>query len=133
MAHNTSPKTGKGTSLVFLAGDTETVRLNIKDSLGVPLDLSTGFLCKMGIKRRVQDDAYIVPQKDATLYDQNQGYNIEIVYTSTDTQSILRFDGKPRKSLLAYYDVELNNTLTGEVTTVLVGLLTTKKTIAGVV
>jgi len=120
----------------FIAGDTEFIRLVVKDEDGAVIDVSTDVSIVMGIKRKALDDAFIVPEQEGTtfVYDVNtQTYTIEIKFSSDDTVAILNYDSKERKKLTAYYDIELHNTHLGadEITTILSGDFTISRSISG--
>jgi phosphoribosylanthranilate isomerase len=71
--------------LKFIAGDTEYVRLTIKDEDGNVIDVSTGVEVKMGIKKRREDVDFLIPEKIATVYvyhPDNQKYTIEFKFDS---------------------------------------------------
>ena len=123
-------------TLEFVAGDTEYVRLNIRDQDENIIDLSQGFTCTMGIKRRVLDENFIIPEKNGTMYaysEYEQPYSIEFKFTDTETLNILNYNGKVRKKLTLHYDIELVEDVNGENirTTILSGILEIKRSIGG--
>jgi len=120
----------------FIAGDTEYVRLTVKDEDGAVIDVSEDVTVIMGIKRKELDDEFIIPEVTATtyVYDvDDQTYTIEFKFEADDTVAILNYDGKVRKILKCYYDIELHNThlSADERTTILAGDLTISRSIAG--
>jgi hypothetical protein len=122
--------------LEFIAGDTEFIRLTIKDVDKNVIDVSTNTEVKMGIKKKRIDNAFIIPEKIATTYvyhPDNQRYTIEFEYSSQETKDILNYDGKIRDTLWCYYDIELRDTSLGNevITTVLSGKLLVTRSIRG--
>ncbi len=120
----------------FIAGDTEFVRLTVKDEDGAVIDVSEDVTVTMGVKRKPLDDEFIIPEVIATTYAYNavdQVYTIEIKFEDIDTVALLNYNDKERKLLKCYYDIELHNTHLGadERTTILAGDLTVSRSIAG--
>lgn len=123
-----------GHELEFTSGDTEYVRLTVKDPEGDPLNLDDTYTCVMGIKRKPMDTTFILPEKVATIYEYEayeQPYHIEFKFTDVETRSMLNYNGKERKSLTAYYDVELTNSASGDVVTILAGTIKIERSISG--
>jgi len=120
----------------FIAGDTEYIRLNLKDTNGnvVPVSVNTTF--KLGIKRKIADTEYIVEEKEATLYDYHkysQPFTIEFKFTSEETLMLLNYDNKERVDLTCVYDVEYNDVQysSDDKLTVLAGELLIRRGISG--
>jgi len=126
----------KDYEIEFTAGDTEYLRLNIKDENGDPIHVGTDYTCIMGIKRKAGDTEFIVPEVMATMYsydEYTQPYSMEFKYSSADTLAILNYNGKERKKLRCHFDVELTDSTTGDISTVLAGAIDIKRSIGGVV
>jgi len=122
----------------FIAGDTEYFRLNVKDENGVVIEMSNDSSVIMAIKRHRGDEVPIIPETIATLYTYDadtQKYTIEFMFTSSDTLSILNYDGKRRNNLKCVYDVELHDVRQGvdEVTTLVSGNLQVARSISGTI
>jgi len=118
----------------FISGDTEYIRLTVKDSDGNVIDVTSSTDVVFGIKRDITDDDFIVDEIAGTLYEYDkdtQPYNIEIVVPSLTTKAILEYDNKKRKSIECIYDIELTGT--EGVTTLLYGKLTVLRSISGIV
>jgi len=124
----------KDYKIEFKAGDTEYLRLNIKDGDGNPMQVGSDYTCIIGIKRKITDTEFIVPEKMAAMYNYSefiQPHSIEFKFTDVETVALLNYNGKLRKSLIAYYDVELTHTVTGDVSTILSGVLSITRSIGG--
>ena len=124
--------------LVFIAGDDEYIRMNVKDETGNFIPVDTDVTVKMGIKEFISSTEFIIPEEIATtyIYDaDSQPYTIEFAYSSADTISILGYNGKKRSYLDCVYDIELHNTHLGQndITTILSGNLKVRRSIAGAV
>jgi len=123
-----------GLDIEFVSGDTEYIRLIVKDSDDNVIDVTSGTSVVFGVKRNTMDDQFIVDEIEGNLYDYDavtQPYNIEIVVPSLTTKSMLEYDNKPRNSLECYYDIELTGT--EGVTTLLNGKLVINRSISGIV
>ena len=123
-------------SIELVAGDTEYIRLNVRDANGDIIDVSSDNTCTLGIKRKVLDTTFLIPEVAATMYaydEYEQPYSIEFKLTNDDTAALLNYDGKERKKLKCYYDVELYNTFLGvnERTTLLAGTIEITRSISG--
>ncbi len=121
--------------LSFTSGDTEYVRLNLKDSEETIIS-PVGSVIKMGIKRNVMDEQYIIEEKTATIVtyvEGSQEYTIELKFTSDDTIAILNYWDKQRKRADLFYDIELHETVSDDRTTILAGPLVVTKSISGAV
>lgn len=123
-------------TLTMIAGDDEYIRLTVKDAAGAVIDVSTDVTVRLGIKRKVLDDVFITPEILATTYVYDvvdQTYTIEFVVDSTTTAELLNYEGKIRKKLECFYDIELHNTHLGadDRTTILAGNLILTRSIAG--
>ena len=120
----------------MVSGDTEYIRLNIKDSNGDIVDLSQSTSCRIGIKRHAMDGTFIVPEKMATMYaydEYEQPFSIEFKFEAADTTALLNYNGKERKRLECYYDIELTITdvAEDEISTILQGKLVVSRSISG--
>jgi hypothetical protein len=119
--------------LKFIAGDTEYVRLNVRNVEGDIVDPDedlTAITCIMSIKRYIMDDEVIVPEKTAALFEYekfSQPYSIEFIFSNTDTMDILTYGNKQRKHVKCFYDIKL---IKGDVvSTILRGNLTVSRTV----
>lgn len=123
-----------GLDIEFVSGDTEYIRLTVKDSDGNVIDVTSSTSVVFGVKRNTMDDQFIVDEIEGELYAydaETQPYNIEIVVPSLTTKSMLEYDNKPRNNLECYYDIELTGT--EGVTTLLSGKLIINRSISGIV
>ena len=130
------PVSNTNYTLDLIAGDTEYIRLNIKDENGEVLDVSSDYICTLGIKRKELDSEFIIPEITSTMYEYDvyeQPYSVEFKLESDDTIDLLNYNGKERKSLKCYYDIELYNTFLGvnERTTLVSGPLNIARSISG--
>ena len=115
-------------ALEFVSGDKEVVRLNVRDTDGNIIDVSTGTAATLGIKKRITDTEFLIPEKAATMYAYDaltQPYTMEFIFSSDDTTAILNYGNKVRTKLKCVYDVEVTTTALGtdERTTILAGTL----------
>ena len=119
--------------LAFTSGDTEFVRLKLKDSDYVAINLLAGFTCSLGIKKKVTDTEYVVPEKFATFYATEEPFTIEFKFTSTETSDLLSYTGKVKQDAKFRYDIELidSSQSPSEITTILSGELFVSKSVAG--
>jgi len=122
--------------LKMVAGDSEYVRLTLKDSDGEVIDISADVSAVMGIKRKYEDTEFLIPEIVGTTYaydKYDQPYTLEFELTSDDTMALLNYDGKSRNKLTCVYDIEIENTHLGayETTTIMAGPLYIHVSIGG--
>lgn len=128
----------KNFPIQFVAGDTEYIRLNIKDDAGNIIDVSSNVTVRLGIKKYKADDKFIVPEIIGATYAYNattQKYTIEFALSSADTIALLNYGGKRRNLLKCFYDIEMHEVRQGvdERTTLLAGTLQVARSLSGAV
>ena len=122
--------------LNWVAGDTEVIRLNVKDELGNVLDVGEDYNCTIGIKRAIADEEFIIPEKQAvmsTYHATNNPISIEFTFTPDETVALLNYNGKDRRKLVCVFDMELERTTlyNESTTTILTGSITITRSISG--
>ena len=120
----------------LVSGDTEYIRLNVRDVNGDIIVVGVDNTAKLGIKKNSIDTDFLIPEIDATMYEYDefeQPYSIEFKLSGDDTAALLNYDGKERNKLLCVYDVEFHNTFLGidERTTLLAGTIEITRSISG--
>ena len=124
---------GFDTALGLKAGDTELIRLILEDDNGAVVDLTSGYTGTLGIKRKVSDTSFIIPEIAVVFHSIERGYTLEVVMDSADTLEALNYQDKERESVKHHYDIEVYDTFNDVRTTVLMGDMNISRSIAGVV
>ena len=78
----------------FIAGDTEYIRLNLRDEVNGVYEFSSDQHCVIGIKRNRLDDNFIIPEKEADITSYikfDKPYTVEFKFTSDDTVNLLNY------------------------------------------
>ena len=124
---------GTSATLELVAGDTEIIRLNAKDSTGATIDMTVGFTGLLGVKNNVLDPEYLIPQIPVVFHSASKGYTVEVTMTPEDTIALLNYNNKNRKKVSLVYDLLVTNTGTGQIATLIAGKMKLYKSIAEVI